>query len=370
RHTSHLRSRSDLLVSLFFLLSTGRQDRSLTAVGRHDTLSIYPPVSAWTSHTTSQIPDMQFATQRGLALLALAASTAAQSSSQNVTCYGIDGNAYANNVQCPNSFTCCNAQAKCTDQRFCQNEGQEENMFVRGPCLSQDYDAKKCGGICLEDEGFEGFIFPRVERCEDGSYCCVSTIPNCCLRGLGIFLDDKGDVISTTSSSSAASSTTTDSPSSTASNDAASTTESSAEASGTGANSGESQNGGSSSDSGSSDMGLKVGLGVGIPVAAIIGGLVAWFLIRRNKKGAAPDTPTSTAPLPQQPYDPKTDGTHYQPQEAYGSTPSPQPYGTPSPQPYGTSQAQQPGHVAEMETRPVYEMDSGAHGPQQGYYGR
>lgn len=240
-------------------------------------------------------------------------------------------------------------------------------MFVRGPCLSQDYDAKKCGGICLEDEGFEGFIFPRVERCEDGSYCCVSTIPNCCLRGLGIFLDDKGDVISTTSSS-AASSTTTDSPSSTASNDAASTTDSSAEASGTGANSSESQDGGNSSDSGSSDMGLKVGLGVGIPVAAIIGGLAAWFLIRRNKKRAAPDTPSSTAPLPQQPYDPKTDGTHYQPQP-YG-TPSSQPYGTPSPAPYGTPPPQQPGYVAEMETRPVYEMDSGAHAPQQGHYGR
>jgi hypothetical protein len=95
---------------------------------------------------------MRFTTQTGLALLALAASVAAQSSSQNLTCYGVDGNEYPNNVKCPNSDTCCNAQATCTDQKFCQNSDQEENMFVRGPCLHLPYEPDKCGGICLEGE--------------------------------------------------------------------------------------------------------------------------------------------------------------------------------------------------------------------------
>ena len=73
-----------------------------------------------------------------------------QASAQNLQdCYGYDGAVQSDNVVCEGSGACCNAQATCTEQRLCHNEGDPENVFVRGPCSSRNWDGSICPQLCL-----------------------------------------------------------------------------------------------------------------------------------------------------------------------------------------------------------------------------
>uniref|UniRef100_A0A0D2Y7H0 Uncharacterized protein n=1 Tax=Fusarium oxysporum (strain Fo5176) TaxID=660025 RepID=A0A0D2Y7H0_FUSOF len=110
--------------------------------------------------------------------------------------------------------------------------------------------------------------FPRVKRCGDGSYCCSEDDPGCCAGKRGVFLDSKGNIeddvtsstvslVQTTSSAETVSSTITDA-SVTASSDPSPTSDETEET-----NTGTPEN----------SQGMKIGLGVGVPAAAIISGL-------------------------------------------------------------------------------------------------
>lgn len=117
------------------------------------------------------------------------------------------------------------------------------------------------------------YLFPRAELCADGSYCCDND-NGCCEGGRGVFLNEEGDIITRASSASQSSSAATPSrPGPTTISSAGQSTPSPSEA-GTGWDGAESVD---------DTMAFKIGLGVGIPAAVILGALAVWFFIRRKR---------------------------------------------------------------------------------------
>ncbi|KAH7468115.1 hypothetical protein FOMA001_g15351 [Fusarium oxysporum f. sp. matthiolae] len=131
------------------------------------------------------------------------------------------------------------------------------------------------------------------------SYCCSEDDPGCCAGKRGVFLDSKGNIeddvtsstvslVQTTSSAETVSSTITDA-SVTASSDPSPTSDETEET-----NTGTPEN----------SQGMKIGLGVGVPAAAIISGLSVWLFLRKetakhqNQSTAVSHTATYHYPQP------------------------------------------------------------------------
>ncbi|RFN43901.1 hypothetical protein FIE12Z_11861 [Fusarium flagelliforme] len=188
----------------------------------------------------------------------------------NRTCWGVDGQPWEENRKCPGSSACCGPDAECMPNRLCQRKGQAKNMFVRGPCAAAPWDMKECAVICVTEE--ENNRFPRVEQCEDGSYCCVDKNKRCCAEGRGYFLDDEGNLALGNSTESE---TTTSSLPTTTSSEAVSTSTQEPEPTQSSNNSTEEQDDGQA---------MKIGLGVGIPAAIAIVAVSAWLFLRRRNK--------------------------------------------------------------------------------------
>ena len=173
-----------------------------------------------------------------------------------------------------------------------------------------------------------------MTSCADGSLCC-SNDPQCCQNGRGVFLDEHGRQVSTkptepitsypprtdgpgrytlTPSTSTTTITTT---SSTSTKDPADGTEppTTSTPPGAGPTEPSTSNGPGSGGGGSDDsLGLKVGLGLGIPLAVLLTAIVTYFFLRRRLGPRAGDAlpPSSYAP----------DGSQYM-QTAASSAPPP-----------------------------------------------
>lgn len=110
-----------------------------------------------------------------------------------------------------------------------------------------------------------GDVYPRVRRCDNGSYCCDND-PSCCSNGDGTFLDARGNIVDTPADPTDPSpeEPTPQEPSPEEPSPAPST----------------------APDSTAPDStALKVGLGLGIPFAATIAGFGVWFVLRRRQRG-------------------------------------------------------------------------------------
>jgi hypothetical protein len=239
------------------------------------------------------------------------------------TCYGYDGTAITDNQVCAGSNACCGATATCLSNRLCHNEGDNNGTFVRGPCAVQPYDPNTCAEICLygiaspylskialhitnfSADEVNGF-FPRVNICDNGSYCCNDDV-QCCSAGRGVFLDSTGAIVasppsSTSSTMSTASSITSTSrvtsassvTSASASTTLVSTTtsittsptNSQAQTSSSTASATASSSPATADTSSSLATGTKIGLGVGVPLGVLALGVLAstiWYQRRRIK---------------------------------------------------------------------------------------
>ncbi|KAL2019029.1 hypothetical protein VTK56DRAFT_10133 [Thermocarpiscus australiensis] len=123
-------------------------------------------------------------------LLPLYPAAVSAQSSLLIDCYRFDGVVSPNNTRCPNSNACCGPRATCLSNRLCANPGDGPNLWVRGPCAVKGWD-DSCAQVCLYNET-RGGIFPRVVSCADGSLCCDED-PQCCQDGRGVFLDESGN---------------------------------------------------------------------------------------------------------------------------------------------------------------------------------
>ncbi|RSL48018.1 hypothetical protein CEP54_013117 [Fusarium duplospermum] len=220
---------------------------------------------------------------------------------QDDICWGVDGTPWTSNKRCPGSSTCCGADATCMPNRLCKNKGQAVDEFVRGPCAVKPYSKEKCAAICVYEE--DNDRFPRVKRCEDGSFCCDND-SGCCNAGRGVFIDDEGNPEGSSTEKKTTASTTS-APASTFTSSVSSTTSSEPNPS----SDAEEQNNDKGSDNSDSDMGLKIGLGVGIPAAAIGAALAVWFFLRKRR--AAADQPKNYSPG----YAPAYPDMHHQQQQ-------------------------------------------------------
>ncbi|RGP63840.1 hypothetical protein FLONG3_9734 [Fusarium longipes] len=198
---------------------------------------------------------------------------------QDGVCWGVNGKQWTDNNKCPGSSACCGPDATCMPNRLCQRKGQAKNMFVRGPCAVAPYDRKKCATICIREEANDRF--PRVEQCDDGSYCCDYD-SGCCVGGRGVFLDSDGNIEdnSTSTSSEISSAFSTSSTLSTFSTEYSTTTSEPTSSS--------TEDADTEAEDGDNNQGLTIGLGAGIPIAAIIAGVSTWLFLRRRSKKQNP----------------------------------------------------------------------------------
>jgi len=223
-----------------------------------------------------------------------------------VTCYGVNGLGYQDNIICPGSNACCNRLEGCQPNRLCHNEGQNNSTFVRGPCALKPYNSASCAEICLYSmfvlatknlwkvmhssnsqmtDETTGFL-PRVTVCADGSYCC-DAIPNCCESDQGVFLDAVGAITTGPLSSSSTTLPALSSKTTTESSSSSITANIVTPATSPGANSSQlsaAQSISPSSSRSGLSTGAKIGMGIGIPLILIIlGGLVAMICIQRRR---------------------------------------------------------------------------------------
>ncbi|EAQ91693.1 hypothetical protein CHGG_03628 [Chaetomium globosum CBS 148.51] len=306
-----------------------------------------------------------------------ASVSAATDDSLLINCYRWDGAITANNTKCPNSNACCGPTATCLSNRLCKNVGDGPNLWVRGPCAIEGWD-DDCAQICKYNETTG--IFPRVTPCNDGSLCCNDD-PQCCQNGNGIFLDESGNrasakataattsyppvsdglerftltpSTSTTSTSSTSATTASADESSTTTNDepgAATTSSSTTPPPDTSNNSDDS-------------IGLKVGLGLGIPLAVILTAIAVYFFLRRRNRHA-----NGTMPDSQQPYDPyggdmaqPGGGYPYSAGTNYAATANPPGYPDQHPGVYAGQQKYQP---VEIMGHSATELDGSQYGPRE-----
>lgn len=151
----------------------------------------------------------------------------------------------------------------------------------------------------MPDEATLGGKLPRVVVCDDGSLCCDNDA-GCCTRGLGIFLDESGNRISSRATAAttsyppnptggtaritltpATSATSTTTISQTGATTSAPNSAQSPGAAQTGGGSG---NGTTGSSASSDNSGVKAGLGVGITIGIVAIAAAVFFLLKKRKK--------------------------------------------------------------------------------------
>ncbi|CAF3487269.1 hypothetical protein SNK05_004582 [Fusarium graminearum] len=207
---------------------------------------------------------------------------------QEGICWGVNGMQWKDNHKCPGSSACCGPDATCMPNRLCQRKGQTKNQFVRGPCAVAPYDRKKYTAICIKEE--TNNRFPRVEQCDDGSYCCEYD-SGCCVGGRGVFLSSDGSIEDNSTSTTSELSSTFSTLSTTLSTFSTEYSTTASEPSTTATAEADTED-----EDADNSQGVKIGLGVGIPIAAIIAGLSAWlFLRRRSKKQNLPPSYPATS---------------------------------------------------------------------------
>ncbi len=146
---------------------------------------------------------------------------------------------------------------------------------------------KANAGPLLPDETAGGGLFPRVTPCADGSFCCNNS-PQCCSNGQGVFMDSLGHIVSSSVSGVITSYPPVDgtgvarftvTPTTSTSTFPGTSTPSTTSDPGTSlpASSPPSQTAVSSSVD---TVGLKVGLGLGIPLAVLVS-VCAFILFSR-----------------------------------------------------------------------------------------
>ena len=172
-------------------------------------------------------------------------------------------------------------------------------------------------------------LFPRVIVCADGSLCCNDD-EQCCAKGNGVFIDNDGrlaDIAPETTYSYGPDRTVSGYRTNTHSTSTTSVTSetTSAAAETTSASNDKSNDGDDDGDSGDDGQGLKIGLGVGIPVAALlVAALVGFFFWRRRRASKKnmenqPAEFDGTGVVPQTHQPMNQVGEYYKPQEpAYG----------------------------------------------------
>lgn len=69
--------------------------------------------------------------------------------SESTTCFTVNGKIQSDQVVCPGSRACCGADSTCLGNRLCHNPGDDQNLFVRGPCAEDPYDEEKCARVCV-----------------------------------------------------------------------------------------------------------------------------------------------------------------------------------------------------------------------------
>ncbi|PGH18038.1 hypothetical protein AJ79_00664 [Helicocarpus griseus UAMH5409] len=111
------------------------------------------------------------------------------SSSKKITCYGPTGNQYKNNTQCPDSDSCCQTAEQCRPDRLC-NANKDVDQIVRAGCKYYPW-SDNCAKVCVDEDSWP--YLPRVNICNDGSYCCVKDV-TCCVDKRGFFLNDDGSI--------------------------------------------------------------------------------------------------------------------------------------------------------------------------------
>ncbi|OAX81989.1 hypothetical protein ACJ72_03665 [Emergomyces africanus] len=111
------------------------------------------------------------------------------SQNDGIKCYGSKGNIFNNNTKCPNSDSCCQTVEQCRPDRLCLSN-KDLDILVRAPCSVYPW-SNNCAKVCVEEDS-SGFL-PRVNICQDGSYCCVKDTA-CCVDKLGFFLNDDGTI--------------------------------------------------------------------------------------------------------------------------------------------------------------------------------
>ncbi|KAK0622476.1 hypothetical protein B0T14DRAFT_563924 [Immersiella caudata] len=243
---------------------------------------------------------------RSLFLLAALLSASSNAQSNTITCFGFNGGNYTGNVACPGSNACCGSGATCLSNRICVNPNQE---LVRAPCRVFPYD-DTCAQICLYDEPSLGGRLPRVKICDDGSLCC-DNLSTCCESGLGIFLDESGQRVSSRATAATTSFppnptgtgriTLTPSVSTPTITSLTQTTTSQTIATlptsisntipalPSGSNSGSTSSGSTTTEA--ENTALKVGLGIGIPFAILATAGLVYCCLRRRKNSSNSQQP-------------------------------------------------------------------------------
>ncbi|KAI0126118.1 hypothetical protein BJ170DRAFT_633849 [Xylariales sp. AK1849] len=220
-----------------------------------------------------------------LLLVIFAILALAQAADSNITCYGVNGLPYPDQVQCPGSNACCSADVPdaCLSNRLCRSPKVPDGVLIRGPCTSQEYDFETCAQVCVYNETAYANLFPRVTVCSDGSLCCSNQQSTCCEDGLGVFINNDGVLVSSsTASSSSASATTSSTQTIDASHptteppEAATTSPTSVPQSTSSEHSGENSNP-------TVKMGVGVGIGLGVPLIAIVSGISVCVLLKRRR---------------------------------------------------------------------------------------
>ncbi|OBT43119.1 hypothetical protein VE00_07678 [Pseudogymnoascus sp. WSF 3629] len=234
-----------------------------------------------------------------LALIPLASAATVR------TCWGYDGQSWANNVQCPGSQACCGVNGICLPNKLCNSKKDGTGEIIRGPCAVQPYDTAECGEICLYDEIDKRF--PRVTICEDdGKYCCDND-KDCCTEGRGVVLNGVGKVVGKAVSSSSSTtsvpstlSTSSTSPSSTPTptsdsspSDTTTTTPPTPTTPSAASETTDPTNPASPSETAAAAGGLatsaKIGIGIAVPLAVLAAaglGAFLWFRRRRVYSGS------------------------------------------------------------------------------------
>jgi len=195
-----------------------------------------------------------------------------------ITCYDYGGQPFPGNLKCPDSDSCCETTSQCRSDCLCTSNNST-SVPVRATCADIPWSLQACVQVCLygariesmngknrtdtSEHSTSGYL-PRVNICENGSYCCHDN-PECCEDDDGAYLSSDGVAIGlanqTTISSSASSTATV----------ASSTTQLSS-----------TQTLSSNSTSGSSS-GWKIGVGVGVPLGLLAPCAVAFALIYFNR---------------------------------------------------------------------------------------
>ncbi|KKZ62532.1 hypothetical protein EMCG_02938 [[Emmonsia] crescens] len=111
------------------------------------------------------------------------------SSNKKITCFSSKGRPLTNNEKCPDSDSCCQTAEQCRPDRLCV-ANKDKDVIVRAGCNTYPW-SDNCAKICIEEDS--SGILPRVNICQDGSYCCVKDT-TCCVDRRGIFLNNDGSI--------------------------------------------------------------------------------------------------------------------------------------------------------------------------------